>query len=160
MINNLEQKALGDIKKYGCHIFHVMEEGELPPFSYSIGIATTYQKPDLCVIGLKVPIAEFVINEYALLLKGEKKFEPGKLYSGFLEGFDICFENISKENYEDYFGWGIWYYKGLQFKMLQLIYPTTLGIYPWSKEAPQDFLECQPILTKDHKTSFHIRKAI
>jgi hypothetical protein len=157
MFDKYEQQAIDDIKKYGCYILQVLEENELPPFSYSIGIATTYQKPDLCVIGLKEPIAKCVINEYALMLKNGKIFEPGKLYSGFLDGFDVCFENITEENYEDYFGQGIRYYKGLQFTMMQLIYPTTSGIYPWSKEAPKDFLEWQPILTKDHKTSFHTK---
>jgi len=31
-----EQKALEDIERYGCHILHVMAQGELPPFSYTL----------------------------------------------------------------------------------------------------------------------------
>ena len=149
-----EQNALDNIEKYGCHILQVMEEGNEPPFSYSIGLVTTYQKPDLCVIGLKESMAKFVINEYALLLKNGENFEIKKWYSGFLGGFDVCFENVDKKYFRQYFGWGIWYYKGVEFQMLQLIYPTTSGIYPWAEQAPQDFLEWQPILTKDGKASF------
>jgi hypothetical protein len=149
-----KQKALDDIEKYGCHILQVMEEGKEPPFSYSIGMATTYQKPDLCVIGLKEPMAKFVINEYALMLKDGENFEIRKWYSGFLEGFDVCFENVAEKHFRKYFGWGLWYYKELKFQMLQLIYPTTSGIYPWEEHAPQDFMEWQIILTKDGEIRF------
>ncbi len=33
-----EQKALDDIAKHGCHIINLLAEGELPEFSYSVGI--------------------------------------------------------------------------------------------------------------------------
>jgi len=27
-----EQKAIADVEQYGCHVIHVMEQGDLPPF--------------------------------------------------------------------------------------------------------------------------------
>lgn len=153
MTNEPEPLVLKNIEKYGFHINQVMAEGEFPPFSYSVGIDTSFQKPNLCVIGLKEPIAMFVINEYVILLKEGKQFETGKLYSDFLENHDICFEIVSEKYYEDYFGRAIWHYNSLQFKMLQLVYPTTSGIYPWTPNAPKDFLEWQPVLTHDGKTT-------
>ncbi len=150
-----EQKALDDIKNHGCHILQVLAEEDHPPWSYSIGIATNFQKPDLCVIGLKEPIAKFVINKYVSMLKQDENFLPGKLYSGFLEGFDVCFEEVAKKYYKDYFGWGHWYYNGDEFRMRQLVFPTTSGIYPWSENAPEDFQQWQPILTETGKTFFH-----
>lgn len=33
-----EKKCLDDIEKYGCHILHILADGDLPPFSYSVGI--------------------------------------------------------------------------------------------------------------------------
>src|SRR4051812_67732 len=59
-----EQKTIADIDKYGCHVIHVMEEGELPPFAYSVGIEKTSQAAELIVIGLKQPLAHSIINEY------------------------------------------------------------------------------------------------
>ena len=59
-----EQKALEDIERYGCHILHIMAEGDLPPFSYTVGIERASNAPELIVIGLKQPIAHFVLNEY------------------------------------------------------------------------------------------------
>ena len=38
LMDSGEKKALADIEKFGCHIIHVIGEGESPPFSYSVGI--------------------------------------------------------------------------------------------------------------------------
>ncbi len=157
MVDKSEQKALDDIAEHGCHILQVMEEAGSPPFSYSIGVNTTLAQPDLCVIGLKEPLAKFVINEYVFMLKEGKAFEPGIFYPNFLEGYKVCFEEVATEFFPEYFGWAMWYYRGPEFSMRQLIYPTTSGIYPWDLSAPQDFLDWQPILTATRKAHFHDR---
>lgn len=33
-----EKKARADIERFGCHVVHVLAEGDLPAFSYSVGI--------------------------------------------------------------------------------------------------------------------------
>ena len=143
-----EERALDNIKLHGCHVLQIMEEDDFPPFSYSIGIRTNYQKPDLCIMGLHRDVALFAINEYAHYLKEGKTFEIGQLYSGFLEGFDICFENVAKKHFRKYFGWGLWYYGEQHFDVWQLVYPTTSGIYPWYENVPEEFLKDQTILTE------------
>jgi len=59
-----EEKAINDMEKYGCHILHVMEEGECPGFSYSIGIEMSAGQPELIITGLKQELAHWIINEY------------------------------------------------------------------------------------------------
>jgi hypothetical protein len=61
-MNSGEQKALEDIDKHGCHVLHILEEGKLPPFSYSLGIYKTSKAPEIIVIGLKEPISHFIVN--------------------------------------------------------------------------------------------------
>ena len=73
----VEEKALNDITSYGCHVIHAMEEGELPPFSYSVGIERTSQAPELLVIGLKRELAHSIINAYNARVSAGESFEPG-----------------------------------------------------------------------------------
>ena len=89
------------------------------------------------------------------MLKNGENFEIGKWYSGFFEDFDVCFERVAGKHFKEYFGWSIWYHKGRNFEMLQLIYPTTSGFYPWDTDFPADLLAWQPILSDDGKTLFH-----
>jgi hypothetical protein len=149
-----EQKALDDIEKYGCHVLQVMAEGELPPFSYSIGITKKLGKPEIIVVGLKEPIAGFVINEYNKRLRAGEEFLPGRFYTGFLEGFECTFDKVHPKHYREFFGWGIWLYKGMDFEVIQLIYPTTEGIWPWSQDAAEEFVRWQTILTETGKCTF------
>ncbi|MFW0952844.1 DUF4262 domain-containing protein [Vibrio parahaemolyticus] len=138
-MDQYEEKALKDIEQYGCHILHVMEEGEYPGFSYSIGIEKTSSQPEIIITGLNQEVAHWIVNEYNNRVKAGEIFKPDEYYSGFLEGFDITFKEVSPEYYAEYFGWANWLYKGNNFKVLQFIYPDTSGVWPWDSEASADF---------------------
>ena len=141
-----EQKVIDNIDKYGCHIIHVMEEGDYPRFTYSIGIEKKTGQPDLIITGLKREVALWVINEYNRRINEGETFEPSKYYSDFLEGFEVTFIEVAKEHYKEYFGWGLWYNNGDDFKMLQLVYPSTSGIWPWDENVSDYFKWFQPLL--------------
>lgn len=134
-----DRKALDDIEEYGCHILHILEEGEHPRFSYSIGIEKKNGQPELIVTGLKRELAHSIINQYNTRVRAGEKFEPGSFYGGFLEGFVVTFKEVEKKHYREHFGWGFWLYKGDNFRVLQLIYPSTSGVWPWDRDAPSDY---------------------
>jgi len=138
-MDRYEEKAINDIEEYGCHILNVLEEGANPCFSYSIGIEHTSRQPELIVTGLKQELAQWMVNEYNLRIRDGEIFKPNERYSGFLDGFEVIFKEVEKEYYRDYFGWGHWFYKGESFRVLQLIYPSTSGVWPWDDNAPEDY---------------------
>ncbi len=138
-MDQYEEKALEDIEEYGCHILHVMEEDEYPSFTYSIGIEKISGQPEIMVTGLKQEIAHWIVNEYNIRVKAGEVFKVGEYYSDFLEGFEVTFKEVEQEHYSEYFGWAKWLYKSENFKVLQLIYPNTSGVWPWDPEAPEDF---------------------
>jgi hypothetical protein len=144
-----EEKALGDIEKYGCHILHVMEEKELPRFSYSIGIEKCTGQPELIVTGLKKELAQWIINEYNSRVKAGEVFKPDTFYKGFIEGFDVTLKYVAQKYYQEYLGWGKWLYGNNSFKVLQLIYPSASGVWPWEENAPKDFKKFIPLLYKN-----------
>jgi len=141
-----EEKALADIEKYGCHVIHVLEDEEGPPFSYSVGVQKTSGAPEVIVIGLKQPIAHFVVNEYNLRIRAGERFLPGRRYEGFLESFKVQFEVVRSEHFDQYLGWNKWLYRTKDFDVLQIIYPTTDGVWPWELRASESFRQRQPIL--------------
>jgi hypothetical protein len=130
-----ETKAISDIKEHGCHILHVLEDDVGTCFSYSIGIEKTSKQPELIVTGLNQEISHFIINEYCKRVRDGESFKEGEFYSGFLEGFDVKFAPVAERHYKDYFGWGLWLYGGNNFRVHQLIWPSTDGT--WPSEAPE-----------------------
>jgi len=146
-IDPREAKALADIDRYGCHVIHVAAEGDLPPFSYSVGIWRSSGSPEVVVIGLKQDLAHFVVNDYNRRVRGGEVFVPGLLYAEFIEGFEVTFEKVDNAFFADYFGWDLWFYEGAAFEVLQLVYPSTTGTWSWQPSASEWFRSWQPILT-------------
>jgi hypothetical protein len=141
-----EAKALKDINTYGCHVIHVLEEDQHPRFTYSIGIEQTTGQPELIVAGMKSEVALFMVNEYNRRVRSGETFAPGQRASGFIEGFDIEFRLVHESHYPDYFGWARWLYKDSSFRVLQALWPTTAGIWPWEPGATEWYLHVQPLL--------------
>lgn len=147
-LDERDQKALSDIEEYGCRVLNVAEgEGE-PSFAYSIGINKKQSKPDVVILGLKTELAHSMVNNYKnRLLEGEV-FVPGKFYPDFLGDFDVCFIKVAKKHYNEYFGWGMWLHDGNDFDVLQMVWPTTDGVWPWAEEKSEFYQWAQPILTE------------
>lgn len=148
-----DKKALDDIEQFGCHVLNVLEGDGEPSFSYSIGINKQQNKPDVVVMGLKSELAHSLVNNYKDRLLSGEEFIPGKYYQGFLEGFDVCFVEVDKSHYDELFGWGLWLHKGYEFDMLQLVWPTTKGIWPWSNDKSDYYDWAQPILSHSGEVS-------
>ena len=143
-----ESKALNDIDEYGCHVINVMEGDDEPSFTYSIGINKKLNKPDVVILGLKTELAHSMVNNYNERLMDGEVFVPGKYYPDFLGDFDVCFVHVAKKYFKEYFGWGLWLYDGEDFEVLQIVWPTTDGIWPWDKEKSDFYKWSQPILNE------------
>ena len=125
---------------------HIAAEDDLPPFAYSVGIQQSIDAPECVVIGLKQPMAHFVVNEYNARLRNGERFEAGQRYAGFLGNFDIQISSVDKSHYDEYFGQAQRFYHGDNFSVVQIVYPTTSGIWPWDAQADAWLRQWQPIL--------------
>lgn len=141
-----DAKAIADIEQYGLHILNVAGEGDEPPFSYSIGIGKSLGQPELIVIGLRADMAQWMINECYLLMQGGTRIEPGARVAGLLEGFECVIGEVAPERSREYMGWATWLYGGPNFRALQIVFPTTAGVFPWEPAASESFRRLQPLL--------------
>ena len=145
-MNEAEKKCLDDIEKYGCHVIHVLAEGGLPPFSYSVGIERTTRCPEVIIIGLRDELAQFMINEYCARVRAGEALSVGQRASGLLDGFDCEIREVSASHYQEYVGWNLWLYGGPKFRLVQLVYPSTTGVWPWNEDSDAAFRAWQPVL--------------
>ena len=143
-----EKKALQNIEEYGNHVISVMEGDGYPRFTYSIGINKTQFKPDIIILGLKPELAHSIANNYRDRLLSGEIIKPGKYYSDFIGNFDVVFEKVACKYYKDYFGWARWLHEGDDFEMLQLIWPTTNGVWPWDDDTSEYYNWAQPVLNE------------
>ena len=146
--SDADRKLFDNIEKYDCHVISVAnivgEEG--PTFSYSIGLTTTLNAPELLIVGLGSKLAHTMINGYRDDIKNGREFIPGAFYSGFLDGFDVLLIEANESARKDFAIWADWYHERMHFPLYQCIWPTTSGVWPWQTNADADFKSTQPIL--------------
>lgn len=133
-----EQKALDDIRKYGLHVVHVHDDSQGPGFTYSIGLFENCAHPEIIIFGLKLELASSLLNNMAFDIKEGKTFTPDQFHQGVLDDFLCYFGEVPRTHFRDYVGWARWFYEGDNFPLLQCVYPTVKGVFPWQAKFPED----------------------
>jgi hypothetical protein len=133
-----EQKTLDDISKHGLHVIGVAEDEEGPGFVYSIGLFENYAHPEVIIIGLKQSLGHNLLNDMANDIKQGKTFTAGDFHEDLLDDFLCYFGEVPRKHYREYVGWARWFYEGDNFPLLQCVYPTVSGKFPWEKDFPED----------------------
>jgi hypothetical protein len=142
-----DKRVADDVQRYGCHVISVFDpEQKEPCFSYSVGIQETSGAPEAIVIGLRPELGGFIINEYNRQVRSGRKFRRGVPYPKFLRGFSVYIEPVlGRRNAEYTYGCDR-YYKDAPYAVVQIIYPNTSGVWPWSRAADAWFESNQPML--------------
>jgi hypothetical protein len=142
-----DKKVAANIQEFGCHVICVADPEEKSlPFSYSIGIQASTGEPEAIVIGVRPSLGSYMINEYNRQLREGIRFKRGTLYEGFLDGCSVYIEPARQKLLSEYNLCCQRYYHDTPFSVVQIVYPTTQGIWPWQKSASDWFKTNQPIL--------------
>lgn len=141
-----DKKLLEDIEKFGWHVLKVSEDDQGPGFCFSVGLFKTFKHPEIFIIGLKADLAHVLINNIGEEIRRGMNYKSGVFYPEIIDGFDCLMIEISQKYYNEYLGYANWYYKDKEFPVLQCIYPTVKGAFPWQKEWPKEIKDLQPIL--------------
>ena len=149
-----------NIEKYGCHLTLIEEDNYLPAFVYSIGLFKKFGHPEIICFGLKTDVTASIINYACDLIKNGETFITGKLYRGFLEGYEIQFLKVDKEYYQNYVGYAGWFYDYFEFPLLQLVWPDKQNNFPWDKEFNIDWIYKQPLLDRNTDFKFYEEKTL
>ncbi|MCC6372752.1 MAG: DUF4262 domain-containing protein [Bacteroidia bacterium] len=141
-----DKKLHSDIESHGWHVLKVLADDTGPEFCYSVGLYKTFNHPEILIVGLNLDLAHSLINNIGEDIRAGKIFLSGQFYSNILENFKCLLYDVDKSYYDEYFGYANWYYANKDFPVLQCIYPTVNGVFPWDKNWPEEIKNLQPIL--------------
>lgn len=146
-LDEQEARFVEVVGDHDCHVTWVFDdEGDEPDFAYSTGLYDTFGHPEFLAIGLGRDLMHSMINGARDEIREGATFAHGTYQPGFLEGFDCLMCAVEKDHYPDYVGWSRWYYGGDDFPILQIVWPTTKGVWPWLPDYPDDLRTVQPVL--------------
>ncbi len=141
-----DRRVASDILEYGCHVISVFDPEQVHPFfSYSVGIQETTGVPEAIVVGLKASLGGFIVNEYNRRVRKGERFKRGTLYPGFLEGFLVYVEPARRKLLDEYTRGCDRYYRNTEYSVVQIIWPSTAGVWPWQRGANEWLKTNQPM---------------
>lgn len=145
-MNDHVQQVIEDIQQYGWHVVLVMAEGDLPAFGYTIGLYHSYGHPEIILVGLERETIHKILNTIGGDVKQGGTFEAHTESDAVLKGYRVAFRPMAKQWYYEYLGVAINYYEGVEFPVLQCVWPDRLKHYPWDAASQTGFRQVQPVL--------------
>jgi hypothetical protein len=141
-----ERRCAEDVERYGLHLIHVAPNGDLPGWSYSIGLPDTLQHPELIVFGLPRDTAHAMLNTAADEIRAGRPFSDGAETDALLDGYSCLARTVMPIWYEPLVGWARWYHRSDGFQLLQLLWPDRQHRYPWDPDVIAEVRQRQPRL--------------
>lgn len=149
-----EKRILNDVEKYGFHVAMIDTDGYSPSFAYTIGLFKSYGYPELICFGLSLELLHSVLWAGKELLDKQRNVDLTLSYANFLEGYNVRLVSVNTSTYPEYFGYAKWFYKNLNFPILQIVWPDKQGVFPWQKDFNSHWKCQQPLLDRSGDFKF------
>ena len=143
--NQSDQRVIDDVRHHGWHIIHVGADADGPGWSFSIGLYYTFGVPEFMIFGLPISSNEVIINGLGVEIRAGQRFSHGTVDANVLERQNVQFVTIARTHYRAYLGYAIWFYNGMDFPTLQIVWPDKHGRFPWDARCAFDD-SVQPVL--------------
>ncbi|GAB3361408.1 DUF4262 domain-containing protein [Lysobacter tyrosinilyticus] len=144
--NSYEESVLRNIGEHGWHFTHVFGDDEGPSFSYSVGLLSSYNHPEIILFGLPQEAAHGLVSLIADRAASGDPIDLSKPSDEIIQGYPCIFVEVSRMNREEYALSDCWLYQDSDFSMYQLVWPSKQGLFPWHPDAPESFRWSQPVL--------------
>jgi len=141
-----EQKVIDDIAAYGWHCVHIVADDSGPAYSFTIGAWHSYRQPELLIMGLPHDPARQILALAIEALRSGDITDLNAPTSALLIGHDCVFVRVPETHYHEHVGYARWYYKGNDFPLYQIVWPSREGRLPWQAPADASYLAQQPLL--------------
>lgn len=142
-----ERKVIEDIASFGWHCVHVLAEGDLPEYAFTIGLFHTYKQPELIIFGLPCKVSHPILGVAADTAKSGRILDLEQPSDELLNGASCCFAKVPTSKYGENVGFCCWYYRGNDFPLYQIVWPSREGLFPWHPKASREFRQLQPVIT-------------
>ncbi len=145
-LDEKDQRTISNIETFGCAVVHIKHTTAGPGWSYTLGVYDTCGGPELITVGLYENTAHFLLNEAAARLRNGVTLAKGR-HHGMVGEVGCEFRPVDPKWVQHLMGWATWYYGGVDFPVLQAVYPDRENRFPGEHGFDATFQ--QPLLQLD-----------
>jgi hypothetical protein len=147
-LDDTERSVLGHIETHCWNVTNIRGEDGSPGWAFTIGLYENYRHPEVIIFGMSEESRHSILNWIGENVKDGKSFTLNEEHDWVLEGYNCWSREVVKTWYKDLVGWAIWFYGSSDFPVVQYIWPSRTGAYPWEPDAA--FFAPQPLLYEEN----------
>lgn len=145
--NDYERELVEKVEKGDWQVTAVFAKKESDlPFAYTIGIFQNFGQPEILMIGPDSKSAAQYVNRCGARIKAlGETYSAGNFYTGIMNDLDVCMIEANYKAKEEYALSCNWFYRGHGYPLLQCVWPSNKGFWPWDEHAWADYKSRQPL---------------
>lgn len=145
-LDDSDRRLLSDIDEFGWHVVLIPEEDGTPGWAFSVGLTSSFGMPEIITFGLRQDLSHYLVNTVGEWAKAGTRTTENTLYSGLIDGFDCTFRSVENKWYQSFVGAACWYYRSVDFPLLQCFWPDRESRFPWDNNFRSSWKWAQPLL--------------
>lgn len=119
----------------------------VPGYSYTVGLESTYDFPEVCVFGLTPVAARGLIGLIVDIVRTGGHVPVGAQFTGLLDNDLRCaLLPVDVEDNVELFDSAVAWHQRRDFRMVQLAWPDRNGWLPWEPGFDKRLLYAQPVV--------------
>ena len=143
----IENEIEKEIRRDGYYLALHEAEDDFPAYAYTIGLQQSNGHPELLIFGLDDDTMRILLGDAADRVKAGQPIQPQQHYDDYFEGYKIVFAHVNVDEYKGLFQYGVDFNHGIDFPMLQLIWPDQEHRFPWEEQFDKNLVAKQPLLS-------------
>lgn len=124
------EKVDKSIKEFGYNLTNVFASRDSPSFCYSTGIYKTFKIPELFISSLPPGLCSQLTANYIKSFKDKESIPLNEKLDYLIDRFSVYLIEVPTSKLTAYVLTSIRFYKGEDYKYLQIIFPDTNGRFP------------------------------
>ena len=148
--SDFEHDLLGHLEEFGWRSTHVLaDEDGSRSFTYTTGFWYSLRQPEVILFDFPAQLAHYVLGQIYNRVSDGATFPTGHSTPGILPGENVCFLDVRDDARDTYLLSSKWFYKGLGFPCVLMVWPDPQGNYPWHPDFQQNLIGSQYDLTEN-----------
>jgi hypothetical protein len=118
---------------------------DCPAFAYTVGLMHRVGHQELAMTGLPSEVMHRALNVVAdRVVRHGLRVQPGDVIETVLFNAPVVVDEVSDVGLRSIGCWSAWFHR-TTVHALQLVWPTTSGVFAWQPGAPADLNKLQPV---------------
>ncbi|MFJ4772472.1 DUF4262 domain-containing protein [Streptomyces uncialis] len=144
--NPIQRKIQSDVAGQGWSWIWVFDpDAEKPPFAYSVGFGSSFDHPEVIVVGLPEETSGSVLGSVKAVLAEGLSCADGDESGEILEGLSVQFRAVPEDQLIANLAQASAFYGERHFAALQMFWPDREGNFPGEGNAPAWLSERQAL---------------